>query len=147
VTAVDFSATALERAAAHAGAAGNEVAARITWLHADLTTWVPDERSYDLVQSQFIHLPGELRRPLFARAAAAVAPGGALLVVGHHAHDLESGANRPPVPGMFFTAAEVARSLDGGWDVLVADDIDRPAHSHEGDVPTVRDAVLLARRG
>jgi thioredoxin reductase/SAM-dependent methyltransferase len=147
VTAVDFSTTALERAAANAAVAGDDVAARITWLHADVTTWVPEDGRYDLVQSQFIHLPGEERRELFARAAAAVAPGGALLIVGHHVHDLEIGANRPPVPGMFFTAQEVADSLDGAWDVLVADDVDRPAHAHEGEVATVRDAVLLARRG
>jgi thioredoxin reductase/SAM-dependent methyltransferase len=147
VTAVDFSTTALERAAAHAAAAGEDVAARITWVHGDLTTWVPDERRFDLVSSQFMHLPGEPRRQLFARAAAAVAPGGALLIVGHHVHDLLTGANRPPVPSMFFTADEVAESLDGAWEVLVADDIDRPAHAHEGEVPTVRDAVLMARRG
>jgi thioredoxin reductase/SAM-dependent methyltransferase len=147
VTAIDFSTTALERASANAAAVGVDVAARITWVHADLTTWGPGDDRFDLVQSQFIHLPGDLRRELFGRAAEAVAPGGALLIVGHHVHDLETGANRPPVPGMFFTAQEVAASLDDAWEVLVADDVDRPAHAHEGEVATVRDAVLLARRG
>ncbi|TFV62473.1 UNVERIFIED_ORG: methyltransferase domain-containing protein [Bacillus sp. AZ43] len=147
VTAVDFSTVALERAAAHAAEAGPEVAGRITWVHADLTEWTPQQRAFDLVSTQFIHLPEEPRRRLFAAAAAAVAPGGTLVIAGHHALDLEHGANRPNVPGMFFTAEEIAESLDGdAWDVRVADTVERPAGSHEGDVATVHDAVLVAGR-
>ncbi|MDI5942806.1 methyltransferase domain-containing protein, partial [Micromonospora sp. DH15] len=80
VTAVDISATALERAAAHAAAAGPEVADRIEWLHADLRVTPPAEGAYDLVSAQFMHLPGAARRELVARLAAAVAPGGTLLI-------------------------------------------------------------------
>jgi hypothetical protein len=48
---------------------------------------------------------------------------------------------------MFFTAEEVASSLDpSDWTVLVAEPRPRPAHAHEGDVATVHDAVLVARR-
>jgi SAM-dependent methyltransferase len=146
VTAVDFSTTALERAAAHADASGTDVAGRITWRYADVTVWVPEEQ-FDLVSTQYMHQPGEPRRLLFARLAAAVAPGGTLLVVGHHPSDLETGAHRPQVPDMFFTAEEVAASLDpGNWDVVVAEARSRPAHPNEGEVTTVRDAVLVARR-
>ncbi len=147
VVAVDFSTTALERAVANAAEAGAEIAARITWVHADLTGWVPEPGRYDLVTSQFIHLPGDARRALFAAAAAAVAPGGRLLIAGHHVLDLENGANRPPVPGMFFTGEEVAASLDeAAWRVVLADAVERPAGAHEGDVRTVHDAVLVAER-
>jgi thioredoxin reductase len=147
VVAVDFSTTALERAAANAAEAGAEIAARITWVHADLTEWVPEPSRYDLVTSQFIHLPGDARRALFAAAATAVAPGGRLLIAGHHVLDLENGANRPPVPGMFFTGEEVAASLDeAAWRVVLADAVERPAGAHEGDVRTVHDAVLVAER-
>ena len=45
VTAVDFSTVALERSAARALEVGAEVAQRITWLHADLTDWVPTAAS------------------------------------------------------------------------------------------------------
>jgi trans-aconitate methyltransferase len=146
VTAVDFATAALERGARHADVLGQDVAGRIRWVHADVTEWAPDDR-FDLVSAQFMHLPAEPRRALFARLAAAVAPGGTLLVVGHHHSDLETSAHRFHVPDMFFTAEEIAESLDGDqWDVLVTEARPRSAAEHEGAGITVRDAVLRARR-
>jgi thioredoxin reductase/SAM-dependent methyltransferase len=143
VTAVDLSATALERAAGHAAEAGVEV----DWQQADVTAGLPDVARYDLVTSHFMHLHGEPRRKVFARLASAVAPGGTLLLVGHDASDLEIGARRPHSPDMFFTAEEVASSLEpDDWEVVVAEARPRPAHAHEGDVATVQDAVVVARR-
>jgi hypothetical protein len=67
--------------------------------------------------------------------------------VGHDVSDLESGASRPHSPDLFFTAEEVAASLDpGGWEVVVAEARPREAKAHEGPVTTVHDAVLVARR-
>lgn len=147
VTAVDISATALERAASHAADAGAEVAARISWAQGDLGDRVPAEGGYDLVSSQFMHLPGEQRRPLFARLAAAVAPGGTLLIVGHHPSDLRTTAHRMHFPDMMFTGEEVAASLDpAGWEVVVAEARPRVAVSPEGGDITIHDAVLVARR-
>jgi SAM-dependent methyltransferase len=147
VTAVDFSTTALERAAAHAAALGPEVAARIRWRHADVRTWTPGPGSFDLVSAQYMHLPSAERRPLFARLAAAVAPGGTLLLVGHDVSDLGTAAHRVHDHDMFFTAEEVAESLaPAEWDVLVVDARPRPAKSHEGEGITVHDAVVRARR-
>ena len=131
VTAVDFSRTALERGRAHAETRGREVADRIQWVHADLTAEPPGDR-FDLVSAQYMHLPPEPRRALFARLAAAVAPGGTLLVVGHDFSDVAAGAHRPPEPERFFTAAEVAGSLDDRWEVLVAEARPRPAHGTRG---------------
>jgi SAM-dependent methyltransferase len=147
VTAVDLSRTALERGRAHAAVQGVDVAARITWEQGDVTAWVPEERHFDLVSTQFMHLPGEARRVLFARLAAAVAPGGTLLVVGHDPSDLNTLAPRPPAPDLFFTAGEVADSLEGSeWEVLVAEARPRPAGAHETPAVTVHDAVLVARK-
>ncbi|HEY4602755.1 MAG TPA: bifunctional NAD(P)/FAD-dependent oxidoreductase/class I SAM-dependent methyltransferase [Blastococcus sp.] len=147
VTAVDFSTTALERGAASAEALGADVAARIEWCRADVRSWTPPAGSFDLVSAQFMHLPTDERRPLFQRLADAVAPGGTLLLVGHDVSDLVTGAHRVHAPDMFFTAEEVATSLDPGtWEVLVADARPRPAKSHEGEGITVRDAVVRARR-
>jgi SAM-dependent methyltransferase len=147
VTAVDFSTTALERGAAHAAVLGPEIAARIEWRHADLRSWTPDPASFDLVSAQYMHLPSAERRPLFARLAAAVAPGGTLLLVGHDVSDLDTGAHRVHDPDMFFTAEEVAASLaPGEWEVLVVDARPRPAKSHEGEGITVHDAVVRAHR-
>src|SRR3954470_119968 len=147
VTAVDFAATALERAAAGAAAAGEEVAARIEWVRADVTQWSPDPGPFALVSAQFMHLLPDERRALFARLAEAVRPGGQLLLVGHDFSDIAAGAHRPPEPERFFTAGEVTDSLDPTvWDVLVAEARPRPAHQHEGEDIEVHDAVVRARR-
>lgn len=136
VTAVDFSRTALARARAQRD--------DVDWTQADLTVWAPEQGAYDLVTAQFVHLPGLLE--LYARLATGVAPGGSLLIVGHDPTD-ESGPHRPQIPGMFFTADEVAGSLDPrGWEVLVAEARSRPGLSHEGTELTVRDIVVHARR-
>ena len=147
VTAVDFAATALQRGAAGAAAAGEEVAARIEWLRADVTRWTPEPAGFDLVSAQFMHLPPEERGVLFARLAAAVRPGGTLLVVGHDFSDVAAGAHRPPEPERFFTAQEVADCLAAAaWEVVVAEARPRPAAMHEGHDIEVHDAVLRARR-
>ena len=147
VTGVDFAATALQRAAAGAATAGEEVAARIEWVRADVTQWTPEPGAFDLVSAQYMHLPTDERRALFARLAAAVRPGGQLLLVGHDFSDIAAGAHRPEEPERFFTAAEAAAALDpAAWEVLVAEARPRPAHEHEGEHITVHDAVLRARR-
>jgi len=146
VTAADFARTALRRGEAHAATLGPEVARRIRWVYADLTAEVPG-KGYDLISAQFMHLPPDQRRTLFARLADAVAPGGTLLVVGHDFSDVAAGAHRPPEPERFFTAEEVAAGLDpGAWEVQVVEARPRPAHVHEGEDITVHDAVLRARK-
>src|SRR6266540_4189552 len=147
VTAVDIAPTALRRAAAHAATAGAQIAARIEWTHADLRHETPAEGAYDLVSSQFMHLPGDARRDLFARLAAAVAPGGTLLIVGHHPSDLQTTAHRMHFPDMMFTGEQVASSLDPtAWQVLAAEARPRVAVDPEGRDVTIHDAVLVARR-
>jgi SAM-dependent methyltransferase len=146
VTAVDFAATALERGAQAAAAAG--LADRVEWLRADLRSWIPPADGYDLVSAQFFHLPPDERAAVFGTLAAAVAPGGRLLVVGHDVHDLEAGAHRPHAPELFFTAEQVAATLDPtAWEIVTAETRPRPALDHEADDgTTVADTVLVARR-
>ncbi|GAA1310866.1 class I SAM-dependent methyltransferase [Pseudonocardia xinjiangensis] len=145
VTAADVSAVALERAAAHADP---DIADRITWQQADLLAgWAPEPLAYDLVNVQFVHFPSALRGPVYARLAVAVAPGGVLLIVAHHPSDLATTMPRPQEPDLFFTAEELAASLDPGqWDVLVAEARPRLATDPEGREVTIHDAVLAARR-
>lgn len=145
VTAIDVSSVALRRGAAHADAAGADLAARIAWRHEDVLSWGPDPGAFDLVSSQFMHLPPGPREALFARLAAGVAPGGTLLVVGHHPLDLETLPRGHPE--MLFTAEEVAATLDPeAWEVVVADAPGRPFTDPAGDVVTVHDALLQAMR-
>ena len=144
VTALDISPIALQRGAAHAEP---EIADRIVWRQVDLLEWHPDGTRYDLVSAHFLQLPGELREPLYANLAAAVAPGGTLLVVGHHPGDLETTAHRPDAPELFFTAEQMAATLDPEqWEILVTDARPRPATDPDGREITISDAVLRARR-
>jgi SAM-dependent methyltransferase len=146
VTALDISPVALARAAEHAAAAGPEIAARITWEQADLLTWSPRSQ-VDLVSAQFLHLPPEPAVQVQARLAAAVRPGGTLLIVGHDRSDLETTVRRPPVPALFSSAAEIAARLDPeAWDVVVAASPERSAVDPEGRTVTIRDAVMKAVR-
>jgi SAM-dependent methyltransferase len=138
VTAVDFSTVALARAAAQADRLGVEV----EWVHADLTRWAPPTGAFDLVSAQYFHLPAPDRDAAFARLAAAVAPGGSLLVVGHRPSELHVG-----LPEMFFSAQQVAATLDpAAWDVVVCEDRARTAAGPAGHELPVADTVLRARR-
>ena len=145
VTAVDVSAVALERAADAAAAAGDEVARLITWRRADLSSWDPGPARYDLVSAQYMYLPLAELEALQSRLAAAVRPGGTLLVVGHHPGDMHATVSQA---GLARTAEEIAASLDRDeWEVTVADGVGRSVE-WEGQPVTVRDTVLrAARRG
>ncbi|MET0694816.1 MAG: methyltransferase domain-containing protein [Propionibacteriaceae bacterium] len=145
VTGIDVSVVALERAAQHASARGADIAERITWQQVDLMAGdvLPD--SYDLVTAQFMHLPG--REALHRRLAAAVRPGGILLIVGHHPSDLETMANRWKLRELMFTAEDIVPTLEPHeWEILVADAPSRQAVDPAGAQITIHDAVLLARR-
>ena len=147
VTAVDISAVALDRGAAHAAELGAEIAGRVTWRREDLLTWAPPPQRYDLVSAQFMQLPSERRAAFFARLGAGVAAGGTLLIVGHSPTDLDTTVPRPPLPELFFTATDVAATLDPDmWTVLVSVARPRETRDPEGRPATVHDEVLAARR-
>jgi SAM-dependent methyltransferase len=147
VTAVDISPVALRRGAAQAARLGSELAARITWQQADLLSWAPPPCSYGLVSAQFLQLPPGPRAALFGRLAASVASAGTLLIAGHSPGDLNTTAARPPVPELFFTAAEIAAGLESSlWAILVKQARPRQALDPDGHPVTVHDEVLVARR-
>ncbi|MBB3081847.1 class I SAM-dependent methyltransferase [Geodermatophilus sabuli] len=158
VTAVDFSAVALDRAAAHARARGLDD--RITWVHADLDVWTPAEGGFDLVAAHYLHSRGADRPALFARLGGAVAPGGTLLVVGHllgegagdhhqgHEH-VEHGHQGPHGhdPDLLYTAEDVAAVLDPAqWRDVVPETRDRDAAAVARTGNAAPDTVLVARR-
>ena len=149
VTGADVSTVALERAAAHAAAAGAPVAARITWEQRDLLSWVPEPGRFDLVSAQFMHLPGPAFEAMFQRLAAAVRAGGTLLVVAHDPGDVHVNVGREHGPGLFFPAApDMAAALDpDAWDIVFAGGVGRTVTSLDGDPVTVTDTVLRAARG
>ncbi|WP_042421504.1 bifunctional NAD(P)/FAD-dependent oxidoreductase/class I SAM-dependent methyltransferase [Streptacidiphilus anmyonensis] len=146
VTGTDIATVALDRAAEHARAAGPQIAERITWSHADLRENPPAAGAYELVTAQFMHLPTEPRRALFAALADAVAPGGTLLIVGHHPRDKRTGPGPGVYLDMMYTPEQVAADLDPArWEVR-AETRARQAVNPEGGEVTMHDAVLVARR-
>ncbi|WP_296605288.1 cyclopropane-fatty-acyl-phospholipid synthase family protein [Nocardioides sp.] len=142
VTGIDFSEAGLARAAAHATERG--VADRIEWRQADLRGWAPDGEQWDLVTSHFLHLLDDGMLAATRQMARAVAPGGTLLVVGHHPDDAHTGL-RWSMPGVLFTAEELRPALDPElFDVQVEA---RPRQeTRDGVAHDVQDAVLRARR-
>ena len=140
VTGTDLSAVALERAAQEAAARGLDA----TWLHDELPAG-----EQDLVTAHFLHLPTDERRPLYARLAGLVAPGGTLLLVGHDPHDALAAVRSAGMRDWMFTAEELAADLDldpEDWDVEVCQARPRQGRDHEGRDVEVADAVLRARR-
>ena len=143
VTAVDVSAVALDRAAAHAAAEG----VRVRWQREDLLTWDPGPERFDLVTAEFMHLPHPELQSLHDRLAAAVRPGGTLLIVAHHPDDLRVNVARTRHVALFPSAEQLAAALDpGSWEIVVADAISRQATDLDGQPVTLKDTVLRAAR-
>jgi len=143
VTVVDISTVALARAAKEAAARG----VHVDWVHADLLASPPAPDAFELVTAHFMQLPPAEREALYARLTAAVAPGGTLLLVGHHPSDMHTTMGRPALHDMFFTAEQLVAELEPDrWDVLLAEARPRPAADPQGETITIQDTVLLARR-
>ncbi|QTX03948.1 class I SAM-dependent methyltransferase [Agromyces archimandritae] len=142
VTGADFSANGLARAARAAEAAG--VAERVEWMRVDARDFDPGERRWDLVTSHYLHPAAGRMAEVLPRLAAAVVPGGHLLVVGHAPTGEHRHADGPQRRAMFF-AADIARLLPPGFEVLAAEErariLDHGAGPQHAD-----DAVLFARR-
>jgi SAM-dependent methyltransferase len=140
VTGVDISQVALDRAAAHAAEAG--VGDRTTWERHDLSRSMPDG-PFDLVSVHFLHSPVDDPRDRALRAAAAaVAPGGRLLVVSHEAVPWHPEVEFP-------TAQEVLDSLDldrAEWDVERVESRSRRVTRPDVGEVDVSDSVVRVRR-
>ncbi|MFJ6213877.1 class I SAM-dependent methyltransferase [Streptomyces sp. NPDC092296] len=144
VTATDVSRVALDRAAGHAAAAG--VADRIDWQRHDLAESFP-AGAFDLVSAHFLHSPGIPREQILRTAAAAVAPGGVLLVVGHAGpppweHGPEQEVDLP-TPLELLAALDLPRDR---WEVLVSEEHERIQQGPDGKPATRVDNTLGLRR-
>ena len=139
VTAVDFSATALEFARSTARAVGDDVAARIDWVEGDLGTWTPPSRHFDLVSCLYVHVAGSVGE-MVARLASGVARGGTLLLVGHLPVDPATGEPSPAAGQVQVTVGDAVQALDPGeWRIVVAEE--RPRASAGTGVDAVVRAV------
>jgi SAM-dependent methyltransferase len=142
VTAVDISATAVDRARTEAGRLAPDVAGLVTWLVADVTTWEPAS-PFDLVVSQYVH-PDTTFEAFVSRLAGCVAPGGTLLVAGHDHGDRHAATHAPQDASIDPVA--VAAVLDPHeWQVETAETRPRQVRRAGAEV-TMRDVVVKARR-
>jgi 2-polyprenyl-3-methyl-5-hydroxy-6-metoxy-1,4-benzoquinol methylase len=140
VTAVDVSAVALARAALATAAEGLQ--SMITWEQRDMLSWNPGFARFDLVSAQFMHLPRPAQDAMHTRLAAAVRPGGTLLIVGH-LHD-ELHAHIAP---RFRPAEEIAAELDpAAWEIIVATAVERSGTGPDGEPVQLSDSILRAVR-
>ena len=141
VTAVDFSEEALRQARERAEETGVDV----EWVLGDALDYLPEPAAYDLVLVAYLHLPPGERRSVLERASRAVAPGGALLVVGHDSRNVDTGAPGPSNPTVLYTADDVVQDLPT-LDVEVADAVRRPVELEDGRTVEAVDALVFARR-
>ncbi len=140
VTGVDFSETALSRAALAASRRG----VTVRWVRADVTVWTPP-RQVDLVLVAYLHLPPDERRRVLHTAGVALEPGGTLLVVGHDSANLTRGVGGPRDPAVLYTAQDVVDDLaDTDLQTVRAVEVLRPV-SGEPAADAV-DALVEMRR-
>jgi SAM-dependent methyltransferase len=138
VVGVDFAEVGLDTARRLAARRGVDVGL----VHADLLAYEPEPLRHDLVCVLYLHLPADDRRRVLAQAAAAVAPGGTFLLVGHDLENLEGGHGGPSDARVLFTADEVAGELPG-LELVKAERVLRPVDGAER--PAI-DALVRARR-
>ncbi|MEF2073021.1 class I SAM-dependent methyltransferase [Consotaella aegiceratis] len=145
VTAVDVSQTALGYARSNAETAG--VADRIRFERHDLGQSFPDG-TFDLVTACYLQSPVEFpRAAILRRAAAAVAPGGMLLIA---THGSVAPWSRSDPNTVFSTAEEEFEQLDldpEAWERVFVGSSEREARHQDGRTAKVLDiGVVLTRR-
>jgi 2-polyprenyl-3-methyl-5-hydroxy-6-metoxy-1,4-benzoquinol methylase len=141
VTAVDWSQVAIDKArdlAERSGATGIEFRVE------DLLSWSPPVASYDLVLIVYLQIPHHEREDVWRRAAAAVRPGGHLVVIGHDSDNLEHGYGGPQHPAVLYTADEVVAVLTG-LEILRAEQVIRVVENGDGRHEAIDNMVVAVR--
>ncbi len=140
-TAIDFSDVAIDKARRLAERRGVEITTAVE----DLTEFVPEPGRYDLVLVAYLQLPADELEPILRRAAAAVAPGGTFLLIGHDLRNLAEGYGGPQMPEVLTTPEQVVAALDDGFDVGRAEVVERHVDTDDGE-RTALDTYVIAQR-
>lgn len=135
MTAVDFSAVAIERGRSHS--------ADVDFVVADVLRWEPD-RSFDLVLIAYLHLVLSDFEPLVRRAVTWLRPGGELFMVGHDRTNIDHGVGGPQYPEVLWDVDEILPWIDG-LDIVEAGVVEREVEI-DNELALARDALIRARR-
>lgn len=109
VDAFDPSAVAVGKARRLAAERGVEVRFAV----ADADSWAWPRDAYDAVAAIFVQFaPPAMRRRMFARIAAALRPGGLLLLEGYRLEQLGYATGGPRIPEQLYTEEQLRRELD-----------------------------------
>ncbi len=138
VTGVDYSSVAIEKARERAEREGREV----EFLCADLVEYDPTPSAFDLVVVLYLHISPAERLIVHERAAAALAPGGTFLLLGHDLANMTEGVGGPSDPAIHYTADAIAAELPG-LRIEKAEQVLRDVHGEER--PAI-DTLVRARR-
>jgi SAM-dependent methyltransferase len=104
VTGLDLSPVAIEQARRLA----EDVGVDVDLTTGDVTEWDPGGRIWDLVLLSYLQIPTVDREVAHAKAVAAVAPGGTLLLIAHHLDNLDGGIGGPQTPDVLYTEDQLA---------------------------------------
>lgn len=122
VTALDFSSVGLAKGRARAEAEGLDV----RWRLADATTADVGDAAFELVLVLYLHLPRASLAGVLGRGAAAVAPGGRFVVLGHDRANLIRGTGGPQDDDVLYDVGLLAQAARGrGLRVLRAEQVER----------------------
>jgi SAM-dependent methyltransferase len=138
VEGVDYSPVAIEKARARAQRDGVDVDFR----ERDLVAYEPEPGAYDLVLLLYLHLPPVEHRAVLARAAAALAPGGTLVVLGHDLLNASEGVGGPRDDSLLYTPTDVVAELPG----LEIEKAERVLRDVAGADRRAIDCLVRARR-
>lgn len=135
VTAVDFSAVAIDTGRTRAVHLGLEV----DWVVADVTDWVPPALA-DLIVVAYLQLPVAELAAVIAACAGSLEPGGMLVLVAHDIDNIARGVGGPQNPSVL-TSVQALREAAGDLEIERCEQVLRPV----GEAHAI-DTVLVARR-
>ena len=143
VTAVDFSRVGLDKGRA-LGAARGVADGRVDWVVADLREYSPARAAFELVLIAYLQVDTALRERVLAGAAAALTPGGTLLVVGHDLTNLTEGVGGPQSPEVLYTPDAITAGLPG-LRIVRAERVRRTVERDDGQATAI-DTLVRAER-
>jgi SAM-dependent methyltransferase len=143
VTAVDFSRVGLEKGRKLSSAHGVPDG-QVDWVVADLGEYQAARAAFDLVLIAYFQVGADLRGRVLAGAAAALVPGGTLLVVGHDLTNLTEGVGGPTSPDVLYTPEAITAGLPG-LRILRAGRVRRTVE-RDGGRATAIDTLVRAER-